>query len=509
MPLLPSANNYTDKDFDGIRERMFDLIRSVFPNWTNEAVTNFGNLLAESPCFVLDVLTFYQDQQAREGRFKTVQLRKNMIALAKLLNYDLAGAGAATADVVLTVTNADALVGPVVPATSSPIIVGTTAVTDPVKGELQSLPSFDIDSGEVEKTVGWEHSITQTPLVVPSSGRADQRILLPFGPFLDNSESVSTPTQPTWTKVDTFYYSGPTDQHYRVQVDQNNLGTIIFGDGRQGVIPVGNITLPWKTGGGTDGNVEAGSLKKIEGDFIDSEGTRAYLEATNPVDAEGGLPREEVAAARINAPESTRVLNRTVAREDYEINAKRVVGVGRALMLTSNEYSGIGENRGQLFIIPSTGGYPSQALLDQVFVMCTSTYPNTITFQLQVLPVAYLNIDVRAVIWLQENTVPSTVKQSIITNLEDYFEPMLANGQPNPNVDFGFNYKDADGNPAGEIAFSDIFNVVRDTSGVRKVGAGATEFQLNGVRDDVSLPLHQFPALGSVTVINGQTGTAI
>lgn len=509
MSLLPTTYDYTDKDFDSLRVRAFDLIRSVHPSWTNEAVANFGNLLVESYCFIGDVLTFYQDQQAREGRFGQAQLRKSMIALCKLINYYLPGAEAATCDVTLTVTNASALVGTVVPVGTSPVIVKTSSVTDPVKGEIQESVSFDLSAGETSKIFSWEHSLTQRPLVVPSTSKADQRIILPFGPFLDGSDEISTPTQGTFTRVSSFYYSGPTDAHYRIEVDQNNLANVIFGDDRNGAIPKGNITCNYKTGGGVDGDVEAGSLKKVEGSFIDSVGTKAYIEATNVYDSEGGVPREEVAAARINAPASIQTVNRTVSREDYENNAKKVTAVGRALMLTSNEYSGIGENHGQLFIIPKTGGTPSDLLLTQVHTMCTVTYPNTITFQLQVLAAMYKNVDVRAVVWLAQNAVPGTVKQAILDNLEDFFSPMLASGEPNPNVDFGFNYKDQDGNPAGEVAFSDIFNIVRDTAGIRKVGAGPTEFTLNGVRDDVSIPLYQFPALGDVTIINGATGTAM
>jgi hypothetical protein len=509
MGILPPSIDYSDKDFESLRARLFDLIRSVFPAWTADAAANFGNLLVESFCFVGDVLTYYQDQQAREGRFAFVQMRKNMIALCKLIGYELSGAEAATGDVVLTITNAADLVGTVTPDTS-PVVIATDALTDPVRGEIQGAVAFDLSLGETQKTFTWRHSLTQTPFVVASTGKKDQQITVPFGPFLQGTDGVSTPTQGPWQRVDSFFNSGPTDPHYRIAVDQNERATFIFGDDQNGAIPIGNITLTYETGGGIAGNVEAGSLKRIEQSFFDSVGTRAYLEATNPADTEGGIPREEVEAARINAPESLRVLNRTVAREDYEINARRVPGVGRSLMLTSNEDTAIGENRGKLFVIPTTGGTPSSGLLDDVFEMCTVTYPNTVTFQLEVLAAVYKTIDVVAVVYLRQNVTPSAAKAAVVEALEDFFEPMLADGTPNPNVDFGYNYKDEDGNPAGEIAWSDVFNVVRDlTAYLRKVDAGPDGFTLNTVRDDIYLPNWQFPKLGNVTVINGDTGTEI
>jgi hypothetical protein len=508
MALLPANYDYSDKDFESLRARLFSLVRSVFPDWTDESVNNFANLLTEAHSFMGDVLTFYQDQQAREGRMAFVELRKNMIALCKLIGYQLAGATAATADVVLTISNPEGLVGTVTPDTTL-VVVKTEEITDPIKGELQGAISFDVGSGEIEKTFTWEHSITQTPYTVASNQRPDQEILLPFGPYLEGSGSVTTPTQPVWTVVNSFFDSGPTDRHVRIQVDQNNLARFIFGDGQNGEIPVGNMTFNWKTGGGISGDVEQNSLKRIEGTFSDSNGNRAYITATNPAAAEGGYPREEVNAARINGPESITVVNRTIARTDYEINAKRVPEVGRALMLTSDNDTGIDENSGKLYIIPVTGGTPSQSVLDDVYTMCTETYPNPTTFDLDVNPAAFLTINIRAVVWFKENVVRSTVKASIDADLEDFFEPMNADGTPNENVDFGYNYKDAEGNPAGEIAWSDIFNVVRDNAGLRKVGAGATEFTLNGLRADVALANHQFPAYGTLTLIDGETGNEV
>jgi len=508
MSILPASTDYTDKDFDSLRTRLFDLIQSVFPTWTVSAVANFGNLLVESYGFIGDVLTFYQDQQSREGRIGTAQLRKNMIALTKLIGYELRPAAAATVDVVLSITNASALTGLVSPdPTALSVVMRTNEITDPVRGELDSPVTFDLTLGETSKAFTWRHAVTRPVYVVASTNKPDQILYAPYTPFLaDSSEIVSSTVDGTFSKVDSFLESGPNDLHYRRQIDQNDRAAFIFGDNRNGKVPSGDIQIRYKTGGGIDGNVDADSLVNVETSFFDSAGRRAYFTATNANAASGGLAREEVDAARINAPESVRVLNRTVAREDYEINAKRVDGIGRALMLTSNEDVTVLENRGKLYIIPSTGGTPSQSLLDSVHTMCTVTYPNTITFQLEVLAAAYETIDIIAMIWLRENYVASTVKADIQTALTNFFAPMNADGTPNDDIDFGYNYQDADGLPAGEIAWSDIFNVIRDRPGVRKLDQS---MKLNAAVDDVSIANWQFPALGTVTIINGATGTAI
>lgn len=93
--LLPVNGDYTDKDFDSARARLFKLIQSVFPTWTDTSVANFGNLIIEMFAWCMDFLGFYQDNQAIESRIVTATLRKNLIALSKLVNYEPASAQAA------------------------------------------------------------------------------------------------------------------------------------------------------------------------------------------------------------------------------------------------------------------------------------------------------------------------------------------------------------------------------------------------------------------------------
>ena len=48
MSILPTpVVDYTDKDFDSLRVRLYNLLSSVFPEWTDQNVANFGNILVE------------------------------------------------------------------------------------------------------------------------------------------------------------------------------------------------------------------------------------------------------------------------------------------------------------------------------------------------------------------------------------------------------------------------------------------------------------------------------
>ena len=132
MATLPESVDYTDKDFDALRARLIALIKSVFPDWTDFDVASFGNLLVELYAYVGDVLTFYQDNLARESRLVTATQRKSVMALAKMLSYRLHGAQAATAEVWLQLARV-----PVASVTfPAGTVLRTQEVTEPVRFQL-------------------------------------------------------------------------------------------------------------------------------------------------------------------------------------------------------------------------------------------------------------------------------------------------------------------------------------------------------------------------------------
>jgi len=500
MSLIGGTTDYTDKDFDSLRARLINLVRSAFPAWTDFNVANFGNIMMELFAHVGDVVLYYQDNQSRESRITTAQLRQSLLGLAKLVGYTPGGASAATAEVVVTLGAPP--IGNVTFAAGD--LCRTLEITDPVVFQVLGDVTIVALTDPPTAVLQVEHSLTAQETFT-STGLPNQEFTLSDTPYLDASASISA-ADGAYSQVDDFLSSTSTDRHYTVTVDENDRATVTFGNGINGAIPQGTITVDYKSGGGDDGNVEAGSIRKLDSSYTDHLGNPQVVTVTNPSAASGGSNRDTIEEIREDAPESLRVLNRTVAREDYEINALRVAGVSRALMLTSNERASIDENAGMLHIIPDGGGLPTQTLKDAVETMVTVTYPNTITFVLSVADPEYLTVDVQATVYLVEGAVAATVDAAIRSNLADWFALDDDDGSSNENVDFGFNSTDSDGDPDPVVAWSDVFNVVRDTTGVRKVGDGLGDFILNGERSDVSLEVQEFPTLGTVTLLNGDTG---
>lgn len=498
MAILGDQLDYTDKDFDSARLRLYNLISGVFPTWSNTDVANFGNLMIEAFSFVGDVLWKYQDNQSGESRWTQATQRKNLIALVKMIGFKPATATASQVDVTITIPQA---VAGDVPFTAEDTIVRTSQVTDPVIFRL--IADAVILAGQTSVVATAENSEPQEDTFV-SPGTPDLEIELSATPYLDGS-AVVTAGNGAFEEVDNFLESDSTDRHYTVTVDQNDRAKIRFGNGPIGVVPTGTITVAYKTGGGADGQVEAGSVNKIEGVFQDEFGTPVTPSVTNPSASTPAVDRQSVAQIQERAPLSLVTLNRTVSRDDYENNALKLSEVARALMLTSDQDPAIPENTGYLFIIPVGGGLPTQDLKDDVLEQCTVTFPNTLTFVLNVSDPLFLTIDVYARIFLESGAVPATVDAAVRANLTAYFAVQNEDGTDNENVGFGYSFREESSDTEGKLPISDIRNVIRDTAGVRKIGDSITDITLNEEHADVDIQLREFPTLGTVTLINGST----
>lgn len=504
--LLPLNTDYTDKDFDSWRARMVQLISSVFPTWTDTSDANFGNILLSLFAYQLDVLSFYQDKQATESRITTAKLRRSLLGLVKLIGYTPAGASAATVDVTVT------LAAPVQAGATLTIARGDRVLTREVTAPIayQALADVVFDAGEDTKTFSVENSAFASSTLV-STGLANQGIVLPSTPYLDDSATVVF-GDGAYTQVDNFLASASADKHFTVTVDQNDRATLRFGNGVNGSIPIGTGTIEYKTGGGKAGRVDAQTLVRLGSQYQDSFGAAVRASVTNALASSGGTDRESNTQIAQNAPESLRVLRRAVAREDYEIAAQQVPGVARALLVTSNEVSGVDENTGYLFIVPVGGGTASSGLLAEVraqFVGASAPYPKPNTFALIIQSASYLSINVDSTIYVAAGSTPAAAKANALAALEALFAILDEDDAPNPDVNFGYYVQDSDGVPSGTYDWSTIFNAIRDAAGVRKVDAGASGLLLNGQRADVAITTIQFPVLGTVIIRDGATGLAI
>lgn len=533
--VIPAPVDYTDLDFEALDRRLTALFRSV-PSLANIDIDSKAEgyrVLLDAEAFVGDKLTYLVNRIGREGYLPTATQRRNILALVKRLGYRPTGAKAAVAGLTWTLPAPNAKVVTILVNARIRPKDGTTTV------RFRNLAALTIPIGQLSVSGNAEHSVAESELF-SSDDRPDQSFLLSKSPYVDNSLSIST-AGGTWTEVRNFLSSTATDRHFTTVIDAKDRCTVRFGNGRNGAVPSGTITASYKTGGGLAGNLPAGTLETPEGVVaVDSEGTPVRVTVTNPLDAQGGDDRQSNGLIKLLAPEQTRVPASSVAREDYEIVARGVTGVARALMLSRRQDATVNFNEGYLWIVPTDGGTANDALLssvaarfgDEVYVggaqnptmFPKGNRPKTVTFQLRVRSAVYKVVNVTARVFpraaFADTAGLAKLKVNVTASLAEMFAILVdastvdPTGEttgliPNPRIDFGFYLKDSDGTPSALLPYSDIYDAVGDAEGVLRVQAGNDGVLVNGVQADVQLLLKEFPKLGTVTVVDARNGNVL
>lgn len=138
--------------------------------------------------------------------------------------------------------------------------------------------------------------------------------------------------------------SGSLDQHFVVEMDNDGLAHLRFGDGELGRIPAACTLFRanYRVGNGSSGNVGADTITTI-GWRKETVGGLT-LKPRNPLPAIGGIEREPMAEAKLFAPRAfLKRLERAITADDYARIAERFPGnrvqrAGAALRWTGSGY---------------------------------------------------------------------------------------------------------------------------------------------------------------------------
>jgi hypothetical protein len=149
----------------------------------------------------------------------------------------------------------------------------------------------------------------------------------------------------TWTPRLDLLESGPGDAHFVVEVDDEGVAHLRFGDGELGERPAAGLefTETHRTGGGARGNVGAEAIARLVLDRTTLDGVSVSVR--NPLPACGGIDPEPVAVAKLMAPRAFRAkLERAIVASDYERLAeqdRRVQGAAATLAWTGSWYEAV------------------------------------------------------------------------------------------------------------------------------------------------------------------------
>lgn len=374
-------------DYNGFKNSLFQIAKAQFPQWTDTLESNQGVMFIEWLAFIAGNIAYTQNFHARQAFVPTVTEAKNLEKLAKQFAYTIPNNTSATVDVVISNADAVPFLNDVVIPTGTQIL--TSGATSLIFETVQNLL---IPAGAVSGTVGAKHQETKIETDI-ADGTIDYRTRMTYSPFITDSMDVVVDGV-TWAEVDNFLDSNSLSEHYVVEVDSDQVATVIFGDGVNGKIPLANsaLTFTYKVGGGTVGNVSPGSITEIPGIFYDVNNNLVDLVVNNPLPATGGGDREAIAVTKLRMPASLASKEITIDYEDFETNIKSVAGVARVTVRTVNDDPNIPENTVYCFILPTLGDVLSAALEAEILA-AMENYPRPLTQSMYLIGPAFKTID--------------------------------------------------------------------------------------------------------------------
>jgi hypothetical protein len=519
LPLLPTRElDLTKIDRQSLVYRAQYLARQVIPNWGDFSLNFPENVLLEGCAHIVAMAISVMDERLRQHALATMTDRLAAIRKARVPGYNFQGASAAQVDVVFRLPNS-ALAAKAIPIEAGFRLQSGDAV-------YQVLTDTEIPVGNNATpacTIENSESQVHTQL---SDESANLIIQLPNTDIIEGSIEVSADNgdytdcySGSTTKYRTFAEVGPDSLVFIAMLDSNGRAYIFFGNGINGAIPHGTITVNYKTGGGELGRVGAAATWKLLDGAYDVDGQIVTVEAYNAAASVGGYNATTVEEARIGIPQAMRTQERCVNEDDFEYAATTISGVARAALMTSNQDPTIAENTALLYPVAygtpydESGYYPPAAptaaqktAIAALINKTTGAYKQLMGVTVSILDPIFRVVNIRVKIRKTSSTTAVVVKAAITDALQRYFAIADDTRTRNELVDFGYKYLDAEGASDYQLDWSQIFNAIIDADGVRGIHHSTDALLINEARASVYLTAREFPQLGSITVYDMDDG---
>lgn len=176
--------------------------------------------------------------------------------------------------------------------------------------------------------------------------------------------ALTDSTGAAWAAVPDLLSSGPDDRRFVVEIDNDGIAHLRFGNGELGRVPTGGAAFQarYRVGSGVRGNVGAESIARLVLSHTKLDGVS--IRVRNPLPAQGGVDPELIAEAKLFAPRAFRKqLLRAITADDYAQLAAQNPALQRAaaqLVWTGSWYEA------DVSVDPLGGRPADAALLDTI-----------------------------------------------------------------------------------------------------------------------------------------------
>lgn len=344
---------YLDRSYQQIKTAVLLRVTNSNPEMTDHSESNPFVILVSIFAAIAEMLGYYIDAAAREAFIGTALQRSSIIKHTFKLDYRIKARYPESVEVVITWTD-----GAGTPRnTLSQFTLQEGSTIESTDGIIYVLPSdtvIPIDTATSQLT--FEQYSEVTGQVLGTSDNSENQEYALTNTYRQSSLQI-TINGVVWTEVITFANSVNTDKHFLVDIKEDDIAYVRFGDGINGAIPDNtfNIVADYQTTNGPDGSIQADTLTNnvtLLGLPINHDAT-----TNNPDDSSGGANFEDTNTLVKNAINSIRVLERAVTPEDFKYLLESFAGIGKAAV---NFCCG---KTIDLYIVPTGGGIATTQLI--------------------------------------------------------------------------------------------------------------------------------------------------
>jgi predicted phage baseplate assembly protein len=348
----------------------------------------------------------------------------------------------------------------------------------------QAATRLDERLGRSTGRPGQVFALQRTPVLIdPLTGAPDLQLTL-----------IDARGPTVWTRVDSLYGHGNDSPVYLLDPTS---GTVTFGDGRTGQIPVADteiVATRYRHGGGAIGNVGAGTITTLKGRVT---GVKAV---TNPRPATDGSKAESIDEAKLRAPHDLRTRDRAVSAEDFGYLAQETPGAAihkaYALARRVPNDDGFSERDGAVTVVvlPANDQETPQPSEAQLRAVCAYLEPRRlVTTELHVTGPRYARIGALSA---RLSVLPGfdlrSVSEAASAALLGFLHPLTGGA-------------DGTGWPFGEDIFhADLYDRLLAVGGVRLVRGLivtlADQIDTDPLADVTALPDGHLPHLPSTAI---------
>jgi uncharacterized phage protein gp47/JayE len=328
---IPTNVDYTSRDYMGMMNSLIIYASQAFPDWNFNSEGDFGVVMLELMAYASDILSYYTDRISQEAYLPTATQRQSLLNIAQLLGYVPSNGTPATGTVTFITDNPGLAV--IIPEGTQLQSNFNTVLDQPIIYYTTAVATCAANGGTVVVPVSQGVQFIMVPIGT-STGLPGQVFQLAQTEVLDGSVSVyvqsSALTGSTqWSEVTSLIDAGSSSTFFTTDVDANDITSITFGDGVNGLIPGLGLTIyaSYTTIVGSAGNQPIGAVNIIVSSITGLSIATTIAGIAESSVMTGGSDPESNDSIRANAPISFATQQRAVSLQDFANLALSVPGV--------------------------------------------------------------------------------------------------------------------------------------------------------------------------------------